>query len=47
MVPDNRFARVGTMQVQAIMPPLMVALWPLVRCHNPWAFFSRLGSEIP
>ena len=18
-----------------------------VRCHNPWAFFSRFGSEIP
>ena len=41
MVPDHGFTRVGTMQVQAIMPPLI-----LIGCVIAQAFFSRGVSAI-
>ena len=41
MVPDHGFARLGTMQVQAIMPPLMK-----VRCRVLAANSQRKSCEL-
>ena len=51
MVPDHGFARVGTMQVQALMPPLTLSRLKIsipraiLNSFNLWALRGRLADN--